>query len=72
MNERIKKLADEAWQYADNNSRDGDNTHGWLYRDKFAELIVKECWTTISPFIEDDNLAEDALAELKEHFGVEE
>ena len=39
---------------------------------KFAELIVKECWTTISPFIEDDNLAEDALAELKEHFGVEE
>jgi hypothetical protein len=42
MNERIKELAAEAWQYANNNSRDGDDTHGWLYRDKFAELIVKE------------------------------
>ena len=41
-------------------------------QNRTAELIVKECWTTISPFIEDDNLAEDALAELKEQFGVEE
>jgi len=45
MNERIKELANEAWQYANNNSRDGDDTHGWLYRDKFAELIIQECAT---------------------------
>jgi hypothetical protein len=43
MNERIKELSAQAWQYADNNSRDGAGTHGWLYRDKFAELIVEEC-----------------------------
>lgn len=43
MNERIKELAAQAWQYADDNSRDGDNTFGWLYRDKFTELIVQEC-----------------------------
>ena len=70
MNERIRELADEA-----------GSTHKQslgvyqFYTDeleKFAELIVKECWTTISPFIEDDELAEDALAEIKEHFGVEE
>jgi hypothetical protein len=42
MNERIRELASEAWQYANNNSRDGDDTHGWLYRDKFAELLVKK------------------------------
>jgi hypothetical protein len=43
MNERIKELSAQAWQYADNNSRDGDGTHGWLYRDKFAELLIREC-----------------------------
>lgn len=43
MNERIKELALQAWRYADSNSRDGDGTHGWLYRDKFAELIVQDC-----------------------------
>jgi hypothetical protein len=65
MNERIKQLAEQATT---------EEHDGFRYFDKrkFAELIVKECWTTISPFIEDDNLAEDALAELKEHFGVEE
>jgi hypothetical protein len=47
MNERIKLLAGQAWRYADDNSRDGDGTHGWLYRDKFAELIVKECIYTL-------------------------
>jgi hypothetical protein len=48
MNERIKELAEQAWRHADDNSRDGDGTHGWLYRDKFAELIVKECVDTIA------------------------
>jgi len=66
MNERIRELYRQATKEA-----------GFDYMpsptlEKFAELIVKECWTTISPFIEDDQLAEDALAELKEHFGVEE
>lgn len=43
MNERIKELAAVAWEYADLHSRDGDGIHGHLYRDKFAELIVREC-----------------------------
>jgi hypothetical protein len=68
MNERIKELANEAWQYANNNSRDGDETHGWLYRDKFAELIVKEC----AVFVENDDYRGITLADrLKRHFGVE-
>lgn len=41
MNKRIQKLADEAWQYADANSTEGDNRHGQLYTEKFAELIVQ-------------------------------
>ena len=36
MNERIKQLADEASSY--------NNSDGWLFdKEKFAELIVREC-----------------------------
>jgi len=44
INERIRQLRKQAWYYADDNSRDGDDgKHGQLYAEKFAELIVKEC-----------------------------
>ena len=86
MNERIQELAEQAYeqqplmvvnsQTYEPEHKIGNGGvpmyHRVFNQEKFAELIVKECWTTISPFIEDDNLAEDALAELKEHFGVEE
>lgn len=48
MNERIKQLAVQAWQFANDNSRDGDENHGWLYRDKFAELILLDLINTIN------------------------
>jgi hypothetical protein len=72
MNERIKELADEAWQYANNNSRDGDDTHGWLYRDKFAELIVRECQTVVEWAISVDSTIGRVPMLIKEHFGVKE
>ena len=72
MNERIRQLAEQARQYAESKMHLTGVKDSAAYDEKFAELIVRECWTTISPFIEDDELAEDALAEIKEHFGVEE
>ena len=83
MNERIKLLARQAgFETNETNFPYGNYKvdQEYFYAEdfiedelkKFAELIVKECWTSISPFIEDDKLAEDALAELKEQFGVEE
>lgn len=42
MNTRIEELAQTAWRHADLYSRDGDGTHGHLFRDKFAELIVQD------------------------------
>lgn len=63
MNELIKELADRAWRYADDNSRDGDETHGRLYRDKFAELIVKECVDTLRlvPYTTDREFGDEAI-----------
>ena len=46
---------------------------GWLDRQKFAELIIKECIIALE--INKANLTmdaySDAIWEIKEHFGVE-
>lgn len=72
MNERIKDLVGQAKLMAeeDINKQISYNAELNAFAEKFAELIVRECWTTISPFIEDDKLAADALEEIKEHFGI--
>ena len=79
MNERIQKLRKQAWYYADDNSRDGDDgKHGQLYAEKFAELIVRECADRIDDLVTCDGDGnqildcDDVRTELLEHFGVEE
>jgi hypothetical protein len=79
MNERIRELAEQAWQYANNNSRDGDGTHGCLYRDKFAELIVLECLDIVanadmtgSWITHPKDVLYVACDQVKNHFGVQE
>ena len=67
MNERIKQLAEQAnvlhTEFFDNE---------WEVK-KFAELIVKECMSLVSEPGPDMNDTERGiLAQIKEHFGVEE
>ena len=80
MNERIKELAEQARKYADEN-RPGsfvkyDPEWFVLYNEKFAELIVAECISTLEEKIyrsidgDGDEVWSDII--LKEHFGVEE
>ena len=40
-------------------------------RHLFAELIVRECFVKLTPYL-DDQFIDDIESELKEHFGVEE
>lgn len=75
MNERIKQIAFEA----------GQGGHSW-YNDPnciqaFAELIVKECMTTVlkeskwywdRDEFESSNAIQNAARRVKKHFGVEE
>jgi hypothetical protein len=74
MNERIKELALQAEEYA---LRECDNNGHFhqIYREKFAELIVKEC-AGIYHKIDNGNLhmgTDDYLEALyKTFFGVEE
>ena len=77
MNERIKKLAEQAgFQYIK------DEGIGWAgnYNDslpKFAELIVKECMEVASPNYMDTPedsayYVELAIDRIADHFGVDE
>jgi len=81
MNERIKKLAEQAgFQYIK------DEGIGWAgnYNDslpKFAELIVRECIGCCEQVISDPvpksvdtwlNGGSQCIDQIKQHFGVEE
>jgi hypothetical protein len=72
MNERIKELADQASQYASRETTDLDEWE-FIFRKKFAELIVRECADYLDNFnkaiIGDVGIAGFSL---KKHFGVEE
>ena len=72
MNERIKKLKEQATSYTWN----GNDVTEELDEEKFAELIVRECllYTNPSPHENTDFGRGLGLAHqnIKEHFGVEE
>jgi len=80
MNERIRELAEQANDFADNNYRNTPNIingeewspckrDNWreLMQEKFAELIVKEC----ADFLKDNLDDHFAAEQLEEHFGVQ-
>ena len=74
MNERIKELVKQAEiKFEPYSQHQGVDTAVIIPTDleKFAELIVQECFTKLTPYL-DDQFIDDIELELKEHFGVEE
>ena len=70
MNERIKELAEQATEYANEQNELHGVGYVITFKEKFAELIVKECAgiadePTSQPF-------RSYSEKIKEHFGVEE
>ena len=82
MNERTKKLYEQATTWALDNYPPPVNTFMWedLRNEKFAELIVKECekvakggsWYYDAPSCGWRNPINFVCNEMKEHFGIEE
>ena len=66
MNTRIKELEKQASQYASKQTTDLDEWE-FIFRKKFAELIVQECAAMTRNLSPHGELAEKAV---KEHFGV--
>jgi hypothetical protein len=81
MNERIRVLADEATTYIEPTLNSGE---GWIFdKEKFAELIVKECEKAIRTEIAVTDISgevekawemgmECGVYTIKKHFGVEQ
>ena len=77
MNERIKELADQATDYADEQSKLHGVGYVITFKEKFAELIVKECTSFIArrknqAFDDDcdvDEAVSLAIMDLLESFG---
>jgi len=78
MNERIKELAEQAWDDTkekfgsfvdDGGEVDFTFLHEWT--EKFAELIVKECAWTIRMTEFGDNMTQEQIARhIEDHFRV--
>jgi hypothetical protein len=73
MNERIKELAKKCYitstSYFDGR---GNITETFFDKEKFAELIVRECQTVVEWAISVDSTIDRVPVLIKEHFGVEE
>jgi thiaminase len=76
MNTKIKELDKEAQEYARKiagNNEDSNYTEWFnVYKEKFADLIVKECSGIVQNYM--SRLPEDheLTKRIKEHFGVKE
>lgn len=82
MNERIRQLAEQATTYIDPSANDGVC---WNFdKEKFAELIVRECIDIVKPTphheafpqcylgdVDGLELLENKVKKIKEHFGVD-
>lgn len=85
MNERIQELAEQATSIVESppNREGWTSSYAYFDKEKFAELIVKECYDTIKKDMELAHIqlipidfgiyANGRLRRIiKEHFGVEE
>jgi hypothetical protein len=73
MNERIRELAEQATTIVDTvNSQGYSSSYANFDREKFAELIVKECANLIDSMDHSSQYFPHVADTIKEHFGVEE
>ena len=66
MNERIRELVEKSYIY------DRQNDSSFFNKEKFAELIVRQCMALCEDVTERNDPAIACYYEIKQHFGVEE
>ena len=73
MNERIKELIDMATTVTEPD--DPDYRHETFDKEKFAQLIIRECLAQVRvevQYFSDWDKADKVVGTVKKHFGVEE
>jgi hypothetical protein len=78
VRERIQELEKQAWEFVDktwNWANANNPSQATLFKEKFAELIVRECMAigfhTVYK-VDDDSAAVAVYQNIEQHFGVEE
>ena len=73
MHDRIKELAEQATTIVEQMGPQGyASSYANFNREKFAELIVRECIDAVSDCSVEYCTRPQIVSEIKEHFGVEE
>jgi hypothetical protein len=73
MNQRIQELAEQATSIVEMVGPQGyTSSYAKFDREKFAELIVRECQTVVEWAISVDSTIDRVPVLIQEHFGVEE
>ena len=73
MNERIEQLAEQCWVHTNEPLFAAKSPHWEFDRQKFAELIVRECADVACKHMELNEGTDYNLGgKIKKHFGVEE
>ena len=70
MNDRIQELAEQAMVTIP--ATEGPLSHTYFDKEKFGELIVKECCVALNPMLRDMISRGQGVDAIKKHFGVEE
>jgi hypothetical protein len=71
MNERIKLLAEQATEYANEQNKLHGVGYVITFKDKFAEKIVKECAGKVDFILREKSNGGGTMGdEIREHFGV--
>ena len=71
MNDRIRELANQADQYANQQNELYGVDFKTEYDQKFTELIILECGVPLSPMLRDMISRGQAFDLIKQHFGVD-
>jgi hypothetical protein len=79
MNERIEQLAEQCWVHTNKPLFGAKSPHWEFDRQKFAELIVRECIQVVDDMADPEEDSDryvwaihNASEKIKKHFGVEE
>jgi len=67
MNERIKQISQEVWEWSDSQEYKGVDEFSEIWEAEFARRIIQECAGVIS-----DRIGPKSALDILEHFGVNE
>ncbi len=71
MKTKIRELADKAYNQMCMEHKAADGPVAWVWEERFAELIIKECIEVISLTPRSNTPKHDSIEMIRTHFGLQ-